>query len=144
MEKSLGLIHDHYPLSEQELRTYSPLSLAYIGDSVYDLVIRTMMVTRGNTRPGKFQKQVTALVSAKGQTQVMERILPHLTEEEETIFRRGKNAKPLSTAKNQTRHDYRIATAFETLLGYLYLAGRMERLLELTGIGLSEEETDAE
>ncbi len=144
MEESLALIHDHYPLSDLELRTYSPLSLAYIGDSVYDLVIRTMMVTRGNTRPGRFQKEVTGLVSAKGQTRVMEQILPHLTEEEETVFRRGKNAKPSSTAKNQTRHDYRIATAFETLLGYLYLAGRMERLLELIGIGLAEEKKDTE
>ncbi len=139
MEESLNHLRNHFPLDEKEIRTYSALSFAYIGDAVFDLVIRTMMVTKGNVRTNKYHQKVTDIVNAASQTRMAERILPSLSEEETTIFRRGKNAKPMSMAKNQSRHDYRIATAYETLIGYLYLNGRMDRIIELVEMGLEEE-----
>ncbi len=142
MEKSLESIHDHFPLTEAELRTYSALAFAYVGDCVYDLVIRTMVLSRGNNRPNRYHKEVTRIVNAKAQTDLMNIIKPHLSEEEMTIFRRGRNAKTISPAKNQSLHDYRIATGLEALMGYLYLAGRMERLMELIRIGLEEMEEE--
>ena len=139
MEDSLRMIADSFPLDAQKVRTYSALSFAYIGDSVYDLIIRTMITTRGNTKPNKYHRQVIEYVNAGAQTQMMERIKSYLNDEEKVMFRRGKNAKPASCAKNQSLHDYRIATGFETLIGYLYLTGQMERIMELVAIGLSEE-----
>lgn len=138
MEKSLGLLNQHYPLNEVELRTYSALSFAYIGDSVYDMIIRTMVVSKGNNRPNKYHREVIKYVNAKAQTEMMGIIKEYLTEEELTMFRRGRNSKTISPAKNQSHHDYRIATGFEALVGYLYLAGRMERIMELVEIGLKE------
>ena len=138
MEKSLDLIQGHYPLTEVELRTYSALAFAYVGDSVYDLIIRTKVVSKGNNRPNKYHQEAVRFVNAKGQTEMMHKIKPYLNEEEITIFRRGRNSKTISAAKNQSLHDYRIATGFEALIGYLYLAGRMERIMELIQIGLGE------
>lgn len=132
-------IMGHYPLSEEELKTYSPLSFAYVGDAVYEIMIRTMLVTNGNRRATDYHKAAIGYVNAAGQTQMMSKIQPLLSEEELAIFKRGKNAKPASTAKNQSLHDYRIATGFETLVGYLYLAGRKERLLELINAGVNGE-----
>ncbi|MDO4977716.1 MAG: ribonuclease III domain-containing protein [Eubacteriales bacterium] len=139
MEKSLGILNEHFPLTENELRTYSALSFAYIGDSIYDVIIRTMVVTKGNTRPNKYHKDVIKLVNANAQTQIMGKIKDVLTEDELAVFRRGRNAKTSSVAKNQSNHDYRIATGFEALIGYLYLSGKMERILELIEIGLGED-----
>ncbi len=138
MEKSLELIRDHYPLTETELRTYSGLAFAYVGDSVYDLIIRTMVVSKGNTRPNKYHKDAIRFVNAKAQTEIMGKIKEYLTEEEATIFRRGRNSKTISPAKNQSLHDYRIATGFEALVGYLYLSGKMDRIMELIQIGLGD------
>lgn len=136
MEKSLGRIMDHFPLTPQEVRSYSALSFAYIGDSVYDLIIRTMITSKGNNRPNKYHQQVIQYVNANAQTRMMDKIKPFLTDEEKNMFRRGRNAKSISCAKNQSQHDYRIATGFETLIGYLYMTGQMERIMELVSIGL--------
>lgn len=144
MEKSLEIIHDHFPLTEAELRTYSAPAYAYVGDCVFDLVIRTMVLTRGNNRPNRYHQEVTHYVNAKGQTEILNKIKPHLSEEEMTIFRRGRNAKTISAAKNQSLHDYRIATGLEALIGYLYLAGRMERIMELIRLGLKDLEEEQE
>ena len=110
MEDSLKVIADSFPLDAQKVKTYSALSFAYIGDSVYDLIIRTMITTRGNTKPNKYHSRVIGYVNAAAQTRMMEKIKPYLNEEEKVMFRRGKNAKPASCAKNQPHHDYRIAT----------------------------------
>lgn len=139
MEESLKAIADAFPLDAQKVKTYSALSFAYIGDSVYDLIIRTMITTRGNTKPNKYHRRAIEYVNAAAQTCMMEKIKPYLNEEEKVIFRRGKNAKPASCAKNQSHHDYRIATGFETLIGYLYLTGQVARIIELVSIGLREE-----
>ena len=136
MEESLGRIMDHFPLTEQEVRSYSALAFAYIGDSVYDLIIRTMITSKGNNRPNKYHQQVIQYVNANAQTRMMDKIKPLLTEEEKTMFRRGRNAKSISCAKNQSHHDYRIATGFETLIGYLYMTGQMGRIMELVSVGL--------
>ena len=136
MEESLGRIMDHFPLTEQEVRSYSALAFSYIGDSVYDLIIRTMITSKGNNRPNKYHQQVIQYVNANAQTRMMDKIKPLLTEEEKTMFRRGRNAKSISCAKNQSHHDYRIATGFETLIGYLYMTGQMGRIMELVSVGL--------
>lgn len=136
MEESLGRIMDHFPLTEQEVRSYSALAFAYIGDSVYELIIRTMITSKGNNRPNKYHQQVIQYVNANAQTRMMDKIKPLLTEEEKTMFRRGRNAKSISCAKNQSHHDYRIATGFETLIGYLYMTGQMGRIMELVSVGL--------
>lgn len=138
MEESLDRIMDHFPLTEQEVRSYSALAFAYIGDSVYDLIIRTMITSKGNNRPNKYHRQVIQYVNANAQTRMMDKMKPFLTEEEKTMFRRGRNAKSISCAKNQSHHDYRIATGFETLIGYLYMTGQMERIMELISVGLGK------
>ena len=124
------------PMNESQLRTYSPLAFAYIGDSIYDLIIRTMIVSRGNNRADRYHHEAIKYVNANAQMKMYQTIKDILTEEEQTIFRRGKNSKPASTAKNQSLHDYKIATGFEALYGYLFLAGKMDRILELTEYGL--------
>ncbi|MBQ9155587.1 MAG: ribonuclease III [Eubacterium sp.] len=132
-------MNQRFVLSEDQLKTYSPLSFAYIGDAVYELIIRTVIVTRGNTRPGRYHKEAISYVNAAAQADLIKKIKPALSQEELAIFRRGCNAKPATTAKNQTRHDYRIATGFEALVGYLYLRGRTDRILELVELGLKDE-----
>jgi ribonuclease-3 family protein len=97
-----------------------------------------MVVTKGNDKANHYHQKTIGYVNAAAQTEMMEIIKPLLTDEEKAVFRRGKNAKSLSPAKNQSSHDYHIATGFEALMGYLYLSGQMERLEELIRICLSE------
>lgn len=124
-------------LSAEEAGSYSPLVLAFVGDAVYDLAIRTMLVQRGNARPNALHRAKASMVKASAQSAMMELILPVLTDEEEAVYRRGRNAKSYTKAKNASVADYRRATGFEALIGYLYLCGRKERALELieTGAG---------
>ena len=138
METCLKGIAEHFPLTEKELRGYSSLGLAYIGDCIVELFVRTMVVTKGNDKANHYHQKTIGYVNAAAQTEMMEIIKPLLTDEEKAVFRRGKNAKSLSPAKNQSSHDYHIATGFEALMGYLYLSGQMERLEELIRICLSE------
>ena len=142
MDKILEQIRAGFPIDEKRLRSYGALSFAYIGDCVYDLVIRTMIVSREYERPGHYHEKTISYVNAAAQTRMMKAIRPLLTQEERKIYKRGKNAKPLSQAKNQTPHDYRVATGFEALIGYLFLSWRQDRILELIGYGLEEEEKD--
>ena len=114
-------LRDAFGLRDVDLRTYSPLTLAYIGDAIYDLIIRTLIVKQGNSRPEKMHKRASALVKASAQAEMIERLLPMLTEEEHAIYKRGRNAKSYTMAKNATMLDYRKATGFEALMGYLYL-----------------------
>ncbi|MCI8625214.1 MAG: ribonuclease III [Lachnospiraceae bacterium] len=120
----------------QDIRTYSPLTLAYIGDAIYDLVIRTVLVGRGNAPVNTLHRQASSMVKAEAQKASLHQIEPLLSEEEKSVYRRGRNAKSYTTAKNASVGDYRIATGFEALLGYLYLTGQMERLLYLVKAGL--------
>lgn len=143
MEKSIDqYIKDEFNLPEVDIRTYSPLTLAYIGDGIYDLVIRSIVVGKGNTKASQLHRRTSKLVKASAQSAMMETLLPVLDEEEADIFRRGRNAKSSTMAKNATMSDYRRATGFEALMGYLYLTNRFERIVELVKVALEEEVCD--
>ena len=139
MEESLNIysaIIEKLAMEKQDIRTISPLTLAYIGDSVFDLTIKTMVVGQGNAPVNKMHKKVSEIVKAHGQVLMYEAIKDILTEEESSVFKRGRNAKSYTSAKNATKIDYRIATGYEALIGYLYLQDKMDRVLELINIGL--------
>ncbi len=131
-------LKEQFQIPDVDIRTYSPLTLAYIGDGIYDLVIRSVVVARGNTSAGSLHKRTSQIVKARTQAQMMELLLPRLTEEEADIYRRGRNAKSPTMAKNATMSDYRKATGFEALMGWLYLRDEFERLVELVKIGARE------
>lgn len=133
----LELIADAFPGKSQDIRSYSALALAYIGDAVYDLVIRTMVVSQANRPVNDLHRIAVRYVSANAQSKIVQALLDSLTEEEHSIYRRGKNTKPHTTAKNASYSDYLKATGFEAVLGYLYLTDQMERLLYLVKTGLS-------
>lgn len=122
--------------SDLDLRTYSPLTLAFIGDGIYDLIIRTMIVKESNRSNHVLHKQCARLVKAETQSLMMEALLELLTEEEQQVYKRGRNAKMATMAKNASMGDYKRATGFEALMGYLYLKGEKQRLLELVAAGL--------
>ena len=141
MEESislLDLIKQSFELKEVDIRAYSPLTLAYIGDCVYDLVIRTVVVERGNEPANKLHKKTVAYVKAQTQASMIEALLPYLTEEEEAVYKRGRNAKSYTSAKNASIGDYRKATGMEALVRYLYLTGQEARIMELIKTGLKE------
>ena len=121
-----------------DLRTYSPLALAFIGDGVYELIVRTGIVGKGNMSPQKLNAQASHLSKAAAQSAIITSILDELTEDEAEIFRRGKNSKPHTMAKNATKGDYLSATGLEALFGYLYLKGDFDRILELFNRGLKK------
>lgn len=137
MEKGIdAYIKEQFQISNVDIRTYSPLTLAYIGDGIYDLVIRSIVVAKGNTRAGELHKRTSRIVKAHTQAEMIEKLLPLLTEEEEGVYRRGRNAKSPTMAKNATMSDYRKATGFEALMGWLYLCDDFPRLVELVKEGL--------
>ena len=124
-----------FPGKRQDVRTYSPLALAYIGDAVYDLVIRTVVVERANRPANELHHITVGYVSAGAQSKIVEALMDSLTEEEQSVYRRGRNSKPHTMAKNASAGDYLKATGFEAVLGYLYLSDRMDRVLELVKKG---------
>ena len=123
-------------LPETDVDSYSPLVLAYMGDCVYDLIIKSMVVSRGNKQVHRLHEETSSYVQASAQSRMMRAMQPHLTEEEHAIYRRGRNTRSVSAAKNQTITDYRRATGFEALAGYLFLKKRYARLMQLVKIGL--------
>lgn len=136
MKKGIdSYLKEQFQIADVDIRTYSPITLAYIGDGIYDLVIRSVVVARGNTRAGELHKRTSQIVKAHTQAQMMEALLPLLTEEEADIYRRGRNAKSPTMAKNATMSDYRKATGFEALMGWLYVKDEFERLVELVKAG---------
>ena len=141
MEKSVGFefdsyMHELFQMEEVDAGTYSPLVLAYIGDCIYDLIIKSIVVNKGNKQVNKLHKETSSLVQASTQSLMMRTMQEHLTEEERTVYKRGRNAKSISPAKNQSITDYRRATGFEAMLGYLYLKKEWKRMLDLVKIGL--------
>ncbi len=132
----LQYLDEKMELPKVDLREYSPLVLAYIGDSVYDLIIRTALVKTRHCQVEKLHKHASRLVKASAQAALIEKIQSLLTEEEEHIYKRGRNAKSYSKAKNATVIDYRKATGMEALVGYLYLKEDTARLLDLVCAGL--------
>ena len=140
MEKSIISLEDSldsvFGLSSKDWTLYSPLTLAYLGDAVYEMVIRTICVKRTNMQTQKLHRKVTGYVSAKAQAKMMDALIGELTEEEESIYRRGRNSKPYTKAKNASMEEYLKATGFEALVGYLYLQKEYERMNALIAHGI--------
>ncbi len=142
MEKGINFLSEQiektFGLEKLDVRTYSPLTLAFIGDGIYDLIIRTMIVGQGNTQANTLHQKTSKLVKAAAQSKMVEYLEPLLTEEEMAVYKRGRNAKSGTMAKNASMADYRRATGLEALCGYLYLENRTERILELVKTGLEK------
>lgn len=134
----IGVIRQVLDVKQVDVMSYSPLTLAYIGDDAYDLVIRTYLLGKGNMPVNKLNRMADGLVRAKAQSDMMDVIEPMLDEEEHAVYKRGRNAKSYTKAKNATVADYRRATGFEALMGYLYLQGRYVRMVELIRAGIIE------
>ena len=139
METNLIQLKELFHLEDQDLRSYSPLTLAYIGDGVYELIIRTILVKKGNCPVNRLHKKASSLVKAGAQSAIMEVIEEELTPEELSVYRRGRNAHSPTMAKHATMADYRRATAFEALMGYLYLKEDYKRMLTLVRMGIGED-----
>ena len=129
MEKELQLFHCNKTI--QEVNQMSPLTWAYIGDGVYELYIRTYLVQKTNVKPHKLHAKAIGYVKAHAQAEILKRLETDLTQEEKEIVRRGRNTQTHHIAKNASMQDYMYATAFEALIGYLYLTGQEQRLEEI-------------
>lgn len=114
-----------------EIKMTSPLVWAYIGDAVFELYIRLYLLNRSNSKPSKLHHESIKIVSAKGQADLLEKIIEKLSEEEKNIIRRGRNSKPKTIAKNASVKEYLKATGLEALIGYLFLNQSFERLKEI-------------
>ena len=130
-------------LEKRDILGYSSLTLAYIGDGIYELVIRTLVVNKANTSAKNLHRMSSSLVKAQTQAQMAHELSEELTEEEMKVYKRGRNAKSATMAKNATMSDYRAATGFEALMGYLYLTEQSERMMELIRMGLHSVERRA-
>ena len=125
-----------FKIEDVDINTYSPLTLAFIGDCVFDLVIRSVIVCRANRQPNKLHKLKANVVKAQTQSEMAKALMEDMTEGEAAVYKRGRNAHSFSSAKNASIQDYRRATGLETLIGYLYLLNRSDRILELISLGL--------
>ncbi len=114
-----------------DVDTVSPLVLAYIGDAVYELIVRSFVLSKGNRPVNKLHKKSADLVKAHSQAELGKFLKDGFNSKELSVYKRGRNAKSHTVAKNATVSDYRYATAFEALIGYLYLSGQNERIFEL-------------
>lgn len=121
-----------YP-KEVDVRTVSPLALAFVGDGVYEMMVRERLVCLANRPPRELHREAVKLVRAEAQAEAMERLMPILTEKEQAVYKRGRNAH---TARNSD--DYHRATGLETLFGYLYLSGDIDRVRQLFDIAMGE------
>lgn len=125
------VLKEQLGLSELKPNEVAPLILAYIGDAVYEVAVRTAEISKGNRAMNRLHRDSIHLVNAKAQADMIEKIMPMLTEEELSIYKRGRNAKSNTSAKNASIGDYRKATGFEALIGYLFLCERTDRMVEL-------------
>lgn len=116
---------------ESEVNLLSPLTWAYIGDCVYELYIRTNLVNTTNLKPHKLHIETIKYVKAKSQAELLEKIYENLTDEEKDIVRRGRNVQNHHLPKNSNVQEYAYATAFEALIGYLYLTKKFKRIKEI-------------
>lgn len=136
------IIREVFELKDVDADSYSPLTLAYIGDCVYELTIRTLLVNKGNAPVNKLNKKASDLAKAPTQSKMISMLVENelLTGEELAVYKRGRNAKSFSTAKNATVSDYRRATGFEALMGWLYLRGESRRALEIIKLAFDKAE----
>ena len=135
-QEFLEQIQEVFGWKAKDIRTYSPLALAYIGDGVYDLVIRSLVVAKANRSANELHRMAVKYVKAAAPAQMIDGLMDTLTEEEVAVYHRGRNANPHTVAKNASRSDYRKATGFEALMGFLYLTGQSDRMLALIRAGV--------
>lgn len=132
------LILEKLEKKEKTLTSYSPVTLAYIGDCFYELIVRTKILSEGNCAINKMSHHANFYSKAPTQSKMIDFLMEELTEEEKTVYRRGRNTKTHTTAKNASVADYRKATGFEAMIGYLYLTGQTKRILELVKKAMEE------
>ena len=141
IEKPILLtVNEIFNSKEVRPNEYSPLALAFIGDSVFDLVIKSVIVEKANCQVNKLQNKTSKIVRATTQALIVDALKEELSEEGANIYRRGRNAKPYTKAKNASYSEYCKATGLEALVGYLYLKGDTERLIALIKTGLENAE----
>lgn len=121
-------------LTDEQLQTISVLGLAHIGDGVYELLVRTWLCANGKTTSKGLHKETVSYVRAPAQARAVEKIMDKLSDAEQAVYKRGRNAKVNSVPKNADISEYHSATGFETLFGYLYLKGERDRINELFGL----------
>ena len=126
-------------LSEREVLQISPVTLAFVGDAVYSLYVRERLTLEVGGRSSDLQRAASNVVSAKGQSEFLDKLLPNFTEAESDVFRRGKNAKKSSKSKSASNLEYNRSTGFEAVIGYLYLTGQEARIKELLALGAAED-----
>lgn len=130
-------------LTEKKPNQFSPLALAYIGDSVYEIFVRTKVIEEHeNMQPNKLHRFTTSYVKAHAQAKSIEAMLPYLTEDELSVYKRGRNSKSYTMPRNADMAEYRKATGFEALIGFLYLSEETERLNELMQIAYDHAHDD--
>lgn len=128
------MLQEREPLTKLEAAQLNPVALAFVGDTVYSLYVRERLALSGCGKVAQLQKVAAQVVSAKGQSAFLEKVLPLFTEEEGEIFRRGKNAKKATKSKSASSLEYNRSTGLEAVLGYLYLTGNEERIRELLAV----------
>ena len=142
MEESVSGLNrkfrETFGLEPVDLKTYSPLTLAYIGDAAHELVIRSLVVEQGNAPVNKLHKRSSRLVKAQAQAEAAVKLLDVFTEEELAVYKRGRNARSHTMAKNAEMTDYRMATGFEAVMGYLHLKQDYERMVTLIHLGIGD------
>lgn len=136
MEESIKYLKEQFGLGDVDIRTCSPLVLAYIGDGIYELLVRTVLVSQGSRQVNTLHKKASSFVRASAQAAMVQALREELTEEELRFYKRGRNTRTFSTARHATTGEYHQATGFEALMGYLYLTGQMERMIDLVKMGM--------
>lgn len=129
-------LNSKFGIEGKDIRTYSPLTLAYIGDAIFDVIIRSILVNKGNTAVNNLHKKASSVVKAQSQAAFVKALLDEFTEEEADYYRRGRNSKPHTKAKNASTMEYLEATGFEAVMGFLYLTDNLDRACELVNIGI--------
>ena len=135
-------LNERFKIEGKDIRTYSPLTLAYIGDAIFDVIVRSILVNKGNTAVNKLHKRASDIVKAGTQAKLAALLMDSFTEEECDVYRRGRNSKPHTKAKNASTMDYLEATGFEAVIGYLYLTDNMDRACDLIALGIEKAELD--
>ena len=128
-------------LTEREAAQISPVTLAFVGDAVYSLYVRERLTLDVGGKSSDLQRTASKIVSAQGQSEFLDKLLPAFTATEAEVFRRGKNAKKASKSKSASSLEYNRSTGFEAVVGYLYLTGNEARIKELFALGKAEEFT---
>lgn len=138
IENTFGKFLEQFNFTENDINNMAPLVLAYIGDAVYEVFIRTLLISQGNIPVNVLHKRSINYVKAKAQSDIIHRIMEHLNQDELDVVRRGRNAKSGTIPKNADVTEYKYATGFESLIGYLYLKKDNTRLMEVLNMAISE------